>query len=280
MPDIGVYHPQIVHFVVALLIVGVAFRMISLTGWFAFTGAAATTLILFGTLATVAGVKSGTDAHGPVERMPGARAAVEEHEEWGERARNSFLGIAALDLIALGMPAAKSKRARLVASVSALAGLAGLAVVYEAAEHGGQLVYAYAGGVGIRSGDPSDVGRLLLAGLYQQAALDRKAGRFEDSAELIDSAMRRFPDLVDVQLMGVESLLSDRKNPAAALAKLAAMPPPGEDRLRIRVGMLKVSAHEAAGNRDAARAELEALKTAFPDNQAVLRRMKEFRERR
>ena len=276
MPDIGAYHPQIAHFVVALLIVGVGFRVMSLTGWFAFTGPAATTLILLGTLATVAGVKSGTDAHGPVERMPGVRAAVQEHEDWGKRARNIFLGVAAADLIALGLAAAKSKRARLVASVSALAGLAGLAVVYEAAEHGGRIVYTYAGGVGIRSGDPSDVGRLLLAGLYQQAALDRKAGRLEDSAELIDSAVRRFPDAVDVQLMGVESLIDDRKNPAAALAKLSAMPPPGEDRLRIRVGMLKVSAHEAAGNRGAARAELETLRAAFPDSQAVLRRMKEF----
>jgi hypothetical protein len=41
MPNIGVYHPAIVHFAVALLVVGVIFRWISLTGRAAFTGPAA-----------------------------------------------------------------------------------------------------------------------------------------------------------------------------------------------------------------------------------------------
>ena len=98
-PDIGVFHPQIVHFVIALLMVGVVFRLISLTGKAQFTGAAALTLILIGTGAAVLAVKSGEDAHGPAERVPGARDAVGEHEEWGERTRNLFLVVAALELL-------------------------------------------------------------------------------------------------------------------------------------------------------------------------------------
>lgn len=81
MPNIGAFHPQIVHVVVALLIVGVVFRLVSLTGRLTFTGPAAATLILLGTLAAVAAVQSGTPAHGGVERIPGARAAVQAHEE-------------------------------------------------------------------------------------------------------------------------------------------------------------------------------------------------------
>ena len=137
-PDIGVFHPQIVHFVIALLMVGVVFRLISLTGKAQFTGAAALTLILIGTGAAVLAVKSGEDAHGPAERVPGARDAVVEHEEWGERTRNLFLVVAALELLALGL---SDRRRRAVLVASGIVGLGGMFVLYETAEHGGDLVY-------------------------------------------------------------------------------------------------------------------------------------------
>ncbi len=137
-PDIGVFHPQIVHFVIALLMVGVVFRLISLTGKAQFTGAAALTLILIGTGASVLAVKSGEDAHGPAERVPGARDAVVEHEEWGERTRNLFLVVAALELLALGL---SDRRRRAVLVASGVVGLGGMFVLYETAEHGGDLVY-------------------------------------------------------------------------------------------------------------------------------------------
>ncbi len=59
------------------------------------------TLLLLGTGAAVIAVQSGGDAHGPVERVPGARDMVEEHEEWGERTRNVFFLVVALELLAL-----------------------------------------------------------------------------------------------------------------------------------------------------------------------------------
>src|SRR6266480_5829942 len=100
MPNIGAYHPIIVHFAIALLVVGVTFRWISLTGRAPFTGPAAATLILAGAVAALLAVHSGTDAHGPVERIPGARNAVGEHEEWGERTRNIFLIVGAIEIAA------------------------------------------------------------------------------------------------------------------------------------------------------------------------------------
>src|SRR5687768_5208817 len=103
MPDIGVWHPQIVHFVIALLVVGVIFRLVSLTGRFRFTNPAATALIVMGTLAAVVAVKSGDDAHGVPERIPGAGEAVENHEAWGKRTRNLFLIIAAVELVILAL---------------------------------------------------------------------------------------------------------------------------------------------------------------------------------
>lgn len=281
MPSIGAFHPQIVHFVVALLIVGVAFRLISLTGRFKFTGPAAATLIVIGTIAAFAAVQSGVQAHGPVERIPGARTAVQEHEEWGARARNVFAVVAALEILGVGMVTMGHRRANLALAAAALAGVAGLFVLYEAADHGGNLVYSYAGGPGLRTGNPEDVQRLFAAGIYEQAMQDRQAGRRAEAADLIDLAARRFPQDVDWQLVAADSLIQDRKDPQTALQRLSAIRvAEGDTRSRVRIGMLKATAEHATGDLAAARATLEALKTEFPDNQQIQRRLGELAEPR
>ncbi len=274
MPNLAAYHPQIVHFAIALVCAGVFFRLISLTGWFSFAGPSAAILLLAGTLAAFAAVHSGVEAHGPVERVPGARAAVESHEQWGERARTVFVGVAVLEIIAVVLAGLRWPRAaRPVAILSALAGLAGLLVVYKAASLGGTLVYGYAGGVGIRSGDPADVERLLIAATYHHADADRRAGRSDRAAELVELTARRFPDQYEVQVMAAESLLADRKNPAAALERLQTLPRSGDDRLRVRAGLLMARAHETIGDPQSARVVLEALRAEFPLNSAVQQRL-------
>lgn len=277
MPSIGPFHPQIIHFVIALLITGVVFRLISLTGRLKFMGPAAATLIVAGTIASFAAVQSGVQAHGPVERIPGARAQVQEHEEWGERARNLFVVVAALEVLGVGMVTMGYRRAKLALAAAAVAGVAGLFVLYEAADHGGNLVYSYAGGPGLRTGDPEDVRRLFAAGVYQQAMQDRQADRRAEAADLIDLAARRFPQSLDWQLVAADSLIQDRKDPQAGLDRLDAIQiPEGDTRTTLRVGMLKATAQEAAGDRDAARATLEALKAQFPENAQVQRRLSDL----
>jgi uncharacterized membrane protein len=185
MPNLAQYHPQIVHFVVALLFVGVALRIASLIPKLKFANHAAALLLLIGTRAAVLAVQSGTDAHGPVERIPGTRALVVEHEEVAIQAKNIFLAVAALELIALGLARPSlgvDRYARVAQVASVVAGLYGSLVLYHASEHGGELVYSYAGGPGLRTGRPADVERLLLAGLYNQSREDRKAGRLADAA--------------------------------------------------------------------------------------------------
>jgi len=269
-------HPQIVHFVIALLFAGVVFRCIAATGRAAFTGPAAAVLLLVGTLGAVLAAKSGTDAHGPVERVPGARAAVVAHEAWGERTRNIFLVVAALEIAAL-IPAAQRWR-KGVHLASALVGLAGAFSLYEAGEHGGELVYAYAGGVGIRSGNPDDVGRLLVAGLYHQAMLERKAGRSAEAARLIGQLAQRYPDDTSARLLAIESLIVDQKDGRAALGALASFPVVLDSRfLRFRVGLLRADAFASAGMRDSAKAVLQAMSQEFASNRAVEERMAKLR---
>jgi len=266
--SLAALHPQVVHFVIALLFVGVLLRCVSLTGRVSFTGPAAAVLLLLGTGAAVLAVQSGTAAHGPVERVPGARAAVTQHEEWGERTRNIFLVVAALEIAAL-VPAVSRWRKGVLAA-SALVGLGGAVSLYEAADLGGDLVYAYAGGVGIRSGDPADVGRLLVAGLYHEAMLERTAGKPTDAAQLIGQLAQRYPDDTSVRLLVVESLLVDKHDGKAALAALQWFPAAPDSRfLRFRVGLLRADALAATGMPDSAKAQLQAMAREFSSNRAI-----------
>lgn len=271
LPNIAALHPQVVHFAIALLFVGVALRLIHFTGKFQFTGAAAATLLILGTVASVVSVKSGDDAHGPSERIPGAAVLVTEHEEWGERARNVFILVAALEIAGLALSNRRYRRFALVGS--AAFGLFGLVVLYEAAEHGGELVYSYAGGVGTRSGDPADVGRLLRAGLYHQSVQDRNAGRPEDAARLLLEMADRYPDDFNVQLLVAESTLHDLSDPEGALQWLRGLTIPDDRRQQYRYGMLTVDAYEAAGHVDSARIVVERMLIDRPASRALRDRL-------
>ena len=265
MPNLASFHPQIVHFVVALLAVGIALRWLSLTGKVPFAGPAAATLLLVGTIAAVLAVHSGMNAHGPVERIPGLREAVQAHEDWGHRTRNVFLAVAALEILALVLSRTRPTLRRWAEIASAIVGLAGGYALYEAGEHGGELVYSYAGGVGIRSGDTTDIQRLLVAGLYEQALVDRAQHRSAQAADLIEELGRRAPDVNTVLLLRIESQLLDRQDPQGALAALQQLTLPADNqRLRAQAGILTADALVAAGRPDSARAVLQALVAEFP----------------
>lgn len=256
-------HPQIVHVTIILALVGVAFRLLSLATRLSFAGPAASILIILAAATSIPSVQSGIDAHGPVERVPGARPAVVEHEEWGERARNVLLVLGAIEL--LGLALRKSPKVNMVHMASAVVGLVAAFAVFEAGEHGGELVYAYAGGVGIRSGDPKDVERLLVAATYHQAQIDRKAGRADDAASLIALTAKRHPGDAELQMFAAESVLLDQKNPQGALDALAAVTPPEGNRILIgRKATLQADAYEAAGQKDQAIAVLEKTVAQFP----------------
>jgi uncharacterized membrane protein len=268
MPDIATLHPQVVHFVIALSLLGVGFRIVSLLWQKSWLNPAAATLLLLGAVAAVLGQKSGVDAHGVAERIPGARQAVVDHEEWGTRSRNVMLVVAGLEI--LGLIFASKRAGRPIRFVSAAAGLVAAFCIYEAAEHGGELVYNYAAGVGTRSGSREDVTRLLVAGLHHEARLSRDSGRAEDAARLTDEMLRQRPADPTVRFLAIESKLRDRKDPHGALNDLALMPvAAGDPRLAPRHGMLTAQALVAAGMADSARKVLTDLALRFPQHQGV-----------
>ena len=284
MPNLAQFHPQVVHFVIALLGVGIVLRLIScippVTRRFSFVSPAATLLLILGALASVIAVKSGTDAHGPVERIPGARDAVVEHEEYGESTRNVFLVVAAIELIMLGLARKEStaKYARYAMYASCVGCVFGIQPWFEAGEHGGELVYAYGGGPGLRSGDPKDIERTLLAALYNQSRVDRRERRFAQSAALMKEMVSRWPADTEVRLAWVESLIIDAKDyPAAVRAADSTTVAQTDARMGARKANLKADAFLAMGSRDSARAVLAAASTAFPANTRLKARLDSLR---
>lgn len=277
MPSLAAFHPQIVHFVIGLLVVGVALRLVSLTGRLRYTSPAATTLILIGTVAAWLAVRSGTDAHGPVERIPGVRAMVVHHEEQAEKALNLFYIVAAIELIGLAMTRKESiaRHSRWVFGASAVMGLVANLQLYEAAEHGGEIVYSYGGGPGLRTDDPRDTERLLVAGLYNQAIADRKAGRHAEAADLFSVLVRRSPGDTTVQLLNAESLALDSKKYPEALAAIDAVQIASNDlRLTARKATLKADIYVAMGQPDLAKGALAGAIAGMPQTAPQSARLK------
>lgn len=271
MPNIASFHPQIVHFIVVLGFIGVGLRLLSLVTKLEWIRPAATLALLAAAVAAVVGARSGDEAHEASERMPGARTAVQEHEELGEKTRNLFLVVAGFELLALAMR--KNEKVRRVALVgSAVAGVVAAFFLFEAAEHGGELVYGYAGGVGTRSGKPEDIKHLLVAGLYNAARSDREAGDSASAARLTEELVRQMPGDPGVAFLAVRSLLVDRNDPAAAMAALDSLAlPPDNPRLVLQSAMLRSDIFVAMGHPDSARAALQAVLQQYPDNPMVQR---------
>lgn len=269
MPNIAFVHPVVVHIVIVLGIAGVVFRLVSLTGFMTWTRPAATALIIVAGVAAYVAAESGHQAHGPVERVPGSNEAVHEHEEAGELARNLFFALAAIELVALALRR-KEKAQKMAYMLSGVVGLGAVYAVYEAAEHGGELVYSYAGGVGLRTGDTTDVRRLLIAGLYHESQAARRAGNQEEAARLTDELARQVPGDANVKMLVVESQLRDRGDARGALDALNAMTVPADNpRAELQTGALKSEAYVALGLPDSARVILEGLKQKYPDSRMV-----------
>lgn len=269
MPNLGSFHPQIVHFVVALLFVAVGLRILSFARRWSWMDPAALALILGGTVASAAAVHSGLDAHGPVERIPGARELVQEHEHQGQTTRNIFIAVSGIELLALAFAhrASLARYTRYAHLASALVGVYGLYMLYETAEHGGRIVYSYGGGPGLRPGDPADVNRVLIAALYNNVQAARREGRSADAAGFVLLLAQRMPAGPDAQLQLAESQVVDSKDYASALATLRTVSAPAEDgRANARVASLKADAFLGLGQSDSAKAVLREQITKFPPN--------------
>jgi uncharacterized membrane protein len=276
MPNIGAFHPQIVHFVIAGAGLGIFFRWLSLTGKLKWTEHAAAALIVIGAAAGWAAERSGTEAHGPAERVPGAVRAVQVHEEEGQELRNLLIALAAFELVLLIPALAKWRKYGLYASAAGGAFVA--SEIYNTAKAGGDLVYSYAGNVGIRSGDTTDVNNLLKAALYHRAALSRTQKNDAGAAAAFAELAAKFPDDPTAQIMGVESLILDKKDFTGAQMAIGKIPAPADTaRNYRRYQLARADAYIGLGKKDSAKMILEPMLSKAPTNKALMDRMEKVK---
>ncbi|MEI8312320.1 MAG: DUF2231 domain-containing protein [Verrucomicrobiota bacterium] len=142
-------HPAVVHFPIVLLLLGapLAVGAVFVRRW-NLPLLAAVVLVLGAAGALVATWTGGQAAELAGELNGGGEEVLDEHEEWGERARNAGIAAALLAVTSAAL-FRKPGAARAVGAAAALAAVAAAFSVAQAGHYGGQVVYKY--GVGVNT---------------------------------------------------------------------------------------------------------------------------------
>lgn len=151
-------HPAVVHFPVALLLVGalVSVAAVFVRRWHLPLFAAM--LLSAGAAGAVAAVATGEAEEERVQHaVPSAEPLLEEHSQRGERARNFGVGAAALSIVA-AIVASGPWLGRTLSIFTALSACAAAYCVVQAGHFGGELVYRHGAGVEAKSGQTQDAG--------------------------------------------------------------------------------------------------------------------------
>jgi len=159
LPAWNEFHPLVIHFPIALLIVAPLFALLAvfLRSGRRWLGLSALLLMALGTVAAFVAVETGEAAAAAHHFTPRVEAVVEQHEELGETVRDLFTGLTVVYAAVLLLPPAvrrfEGQAATLVLNgVFLLAYAVCLVVLANAADLGGQLVHRY-GVRGIISAD-------------------------------------------------------------------------------------------------------------------------------
>lgn len=145
-------HPATVHFPIALLLLGAAVAVLAVFVRRWHLPLFAAVLLSLGAIGAVAATVTGEEEEEKVEHaIPSAEPVLEEHADWGERARNAGIVAAVFAVIAAvasGRPVAGRALSVLTACAALVAGYS----VAQAGHFGGELVYRHGAGVALERG--------------------------------------------------------------------------------------------------------------------------------
>ena len=139
-------HPAVVHFPIALLLVGAGLSVFAVI--FRRWALSAALMLVLGAIGAVVAVQTGEQEEHRLPKTTGAlHEAFEDHEHAGKRARN--FGVVAAGLAVISVLAARWRVvARILAAATAVVALMTAWNVAQAGHYGGVLVYEH--GLGIR----------------------------------------------------------------------------------------------------------------------------------
>jgi uncharacterized membrane protein len=148
-------HPAVVHFPIALLLLGAAVAVLAIFVRRWHFPLFAAVLLSLGAIGAVAATVTGEEEEEKVEHaIPSAEPLLEEHAEWGERARNAGI-VAALLAVLAAIAANKPVGGRMLSVLTACAALVAGYCVAQAGHFGGELVYRHGAGVALDRGPGS-----------------------------------------------------------------------------------------------------------------------------
>jgi uncharacterized membrane protein len=157
-------HPALVHFPIVLILLGALVAVVAVVVRRGHLPWLAAGLLVLGAAGALVAAKTGGDAAELVGDLNATGEQVlDEHEEWGEFARNLALVAAAL---AIGAASVSKfpRTARVVASLAAVAALTASYGVAQAGHYGGRLVYKHGAGINTAAGEAEDAAALRSGG--------------------------------------------------------------------------------------------------------------------
>ncbi len=152
MFDLGHIHPMIVHFPIALLIVGFLFDVVGLITKKEFFEKAGFYLMVLGSIGVLAAYLSGENAGSGIEEAGALKTALENHEDAAFLA-SIFVSISFVFRVVIVFMKKYTGKIKYAATVLFL--LAVLAIA-RTGYYGGELVYKHAAGVELNLGFGSD----------------------------------------------------------------------------------------------------------------------------
>jgi uncharacterized membrane protein len=161
-------HPAVVHFPIALLLVGAAMAVaaVFVRRWHLPLFAAI--LLSIGALGAVAAVFTGEQEEEKVEHaIPSAEPVLEEHAEWGESARNAGI-LAAVFAIGAAVLSSRPVLGRFLSVLTAFVAIGAGYAVAQAGHFGGELVYRHGAGVTIGTAGPDALAPVPAAIEYRR----------------------------------------------------------------------------------------------------------------
>lgn len=168
-------HPALVHFPIVLLLLGAPIAVLAVFVRKCHLPALAAIVLALGASGAVVATFTGGQAAELAGELPGSTEKVlDEHEEWGERARNFGAAAAVLAVLSAAF-VRKPAAARIAGAVAALAACAAALSVAQAGHYGGQVVYKHGVGVNPAAGAAGTSDEAVRPGADKGTSGEKKA---------------------------------------------------------------------------------------------------------